>query len=285
VVTPFPATISHDSCLDVVVRFTPQSVGPKTCTLTITTDDLAHPMITKTLTGNTPAASIAVAPDQAFAATVVQNIGICSTAKPFPVSNTGACNVNVTNIAIGGANAGDFSLPGLQSTPITLQPGHLVNEGDLSAVFAPTALARARTGTVTVTYESDPITHATSSVTRNLCGEGVMTGARVLVTAGGVPVPTVDKIQLQRINANRNKNLIDTNDVAQKVALQSVTPGGVCAPFQFHREYGTVGNPVQLLPGSYEITASVTVNGKKMSQTVGFDVNTCGFNPTIRINF
>src|SRR5262249_34964605 len=30
---PFPAAVSHDFCVDVVIRFTPTSCGPKSCTL------------------------------------------------------------------------------------------------------------------------------------------------------------------------------------------------------------------------------------------------------------
>jgi hypothetical protein len=54
---------------------------------------------------------------------------------------------------------------------------------------------------------------------------------------------------------------------------------------QYHREYGTVSNPIQLLPGSYQVTVSATVNGKKQSLTIGFDVSTCTFNPNIIVQF
>jgi hypothetical protein len=160
-----------------------------------------------------------------------------------------------------------------------------VGEGDLQVVFAPTAIDRNRFGTITVTFESDPITHATMSITRNLCGEGVRTGARVLVSAAGVPLATVERIHLQRINANRNKNLLDTIDNAMNLPLVTVTPGAPCVGFQYHREYGTVSNPIQLLPGSYQVTVTAIVNGKKQSLTVGFDVSTCTFNPNIVVNF
>lgn len=282
---PFPATVSHDSHNDVVIRFTPTSAGPKSCTLVISSDDPDSPTVTKTVTANTPAASIDVPPNQSFLPEVIQSIGTCQSQKPFPISNTGKCNLNVTNVVIGGVNGGDYSLSGLPSFPIILQPGHIAGEGNLKTVFAPTALDRDRIGSLTVTYESDAITHATTNVSRDLCGEGVNTGARVLVRAGGVPLAKVEKIQLQRINANRNKNQVDTNDVAQNVPLQTVTPGGSCTPFQFHREYGTVSNPIQLLPGSYQVTVAAIVNGKKQSKTVAFDVTTCDFNPTIIVNF
>ncbi|HZE88531.1 MAG TPA: choice-of-anchor D domain-containing protein [Verrucomicrobiae bacterium] len=281
---PFPATVSHDFCLGVVIRFTPTSAGPKSCTLVIMGDDPVTPVKSLTVTANTPIASIDVPPDLGFPATVIQSIGACKTPEPFPVSNKGQCNLNITNFAITN-NATEYSLAALPSFPIILQPGHVAGDGALQDVFGPATLDRARTGNVTVTYESDPITHTTQSVTRAMCGEAVRTGARVLVRAGGVPLAIVDKIQLQRINANRNKTILDTNDVIQNAALQTVVPGAPCAPFQFQREYGTVSNPIQLLPGSYQVTVSATVGKKKLSKTVGFNVDTCGFNANIVVDF
>jgi hypothetical protein len=118
-----------------------------------------------------------------------------------------------------------------------------------------------------------------------LCGEGVSTGGRVLVMQGNIPVPKVEKIQLQRINANRNKDPLDTHDVIQDAPLVTIVPGAPCEPFQYHREYGTVSNPIQLLPGSYQVTVSAIINGKRKSRTVGFDVDTCTFNPQIVIKY
>jgi hypothetical protein len=131
----------------------------------------------------------------------------------------------------------------------------------------------------------DPVTGTTASVTRELCGEGVHTGARVLVMQGNIPVAKVEKIQLQRINANRNKDPLDTHDNIQDAPLVTVVPGLPCEPFQYHREYGTVSNPIQLLPGSYQVTVAAIINGKRKSKSVGFDVETCTFNPTVVIKY
>jgi hypothetical protein len=282
---PFPATVSHDFCVPVVVRFTPTSCGPRTCTLTIISDDPDSGINTVTLTANTPCPSIDVPPDLAFLPEVIQTVGTCNTLQPFPISNKGQCNLIITAITIGGVNAGDYALSGLPSFPIILQPGHIAGEGDLNVVFAPTVVDRDREATITVTYVIDPTLGTTAQVTRKLCGEGVRTGARVLVTSGGIPVAKVEKIHLQRLTGNRNRDRLDSVDVVQKVSLVTVTPALPCQPFQYHREYGTVSNPVQLPPGSYQVTATAIINGKHKTLVVGFDVQTCDFNPTVVVDF
>jgi hypothetical protein len=137
-----------------------------------------------------------------------------------------------------------------------------------------------------VTWVSDPITDTLAQVTRDLCGEGVRTGARVLVTSNGVPLATVEQIHLQRLTANRNKNRLDSQDVAKNLALQTIDPdgGGICPQIQFHREYGGLSNPIQLAPGSYVVTVTGIVNGRRAKKTVGFDVQTCDFNQNVVVD-
>jgi hypothetical protein len=179
----------------------------------------------------------------------------------------------------------EYSLAGLPSFPIILQPGHIAGDGNLLVKFAPLALGRARSGQLRVTYLSDPITGASTAVTRQLCGEGVNTGARVLVTLNGTPLSVVKKIQLGRINANRNGGPLDTVDVRQDAPLTTITQTSPCSSYQFQREYGGVGNPVLLLPGSYRLDVTIRVNNHTYSKRVGFDLSTCSFNPTITVNF
>lgn len=282
---PFPAVVSPDSCVDVVIRYTPTSCGSKVCTPIVITDDPDTPVIQLAVTASTPCGAIDVPPDLAFPPTVINSFGPCRTDLPFPISNVGTCPLWITDIVIGGPQGAEYSLIGRPSYPIILEPGHIVGEGDLLIGFAPAALGRERRATITVTYVADPVAGTTASVTRQLCGEGVQTGARVLVMQGGIPLARVEKIQLQRINANRNKDPLDTHDVIQNAQLVTVMPAPPCEPFQYHREYGTVSNPVQLLPGSYQVTVSAIINGKRKSRTVGFDLSTCEFNPTVVIQY
>jgi hypothetical protein len=281
---PFPAPVSPDFCAPLTIRFTPTSAGPKSCNLRITTDDPDTPVIDLTVTGNTPAAAIDVPPSMSFPPEVVQSVGACTTEQPFPISNTGACPLVITDISLGGADVGDYAMSGLPSFPIILEPGHIVGEGDFEVVFAPTVVDRDRLGNIQVTYVSDAVTGGTTQVTRDLCGEGVRTGARVLVTSAGVPLDFVESIHLQRLTANRNKNLLDTVDNAKNLPLTTVDPDGVCPIFRYHREYGTVSNPIQLAPGSYSVTVSARVGNKLRRKTVGFDVQTCDFNQNIVVD-
>jgi HYDIN/CFA65/VesB family protein len=282
---PFPAVVSHDACVDLTIRFTPTSVGPKSCTLRIVSDDPDEPVIVLQVTADVPLASIDVPTDLGFPPTVTQDVGACHTLLEFPISNTGECPLVITNVAISGTNAGDFFLVGLPSFPIILEPGHIVGEGDFRVGFAPTVVARHREATLTVTFETDPVTGATDDVARRLCGEGVRTGARVLVTNGAPSYPVVKSLKIQRINANRNRTRLDTVESLKDVALVTVAADPPCDGFQYHREYGTQTNPIQLLPGSYQVTAMVLDGGRHLMKTVGFDVHTCDFNPRVVIDF
>jgi len=280
---PFPAPVSPDSCESVTIRFKPKSCGEKSCTLRINSDDPDTPVVDLTVTANTPCNDIDVSPDQCFTPTVIQSVGACKSLEPFPISNKGSCPIKIPSIALSGANSGAYSLSGLPSFPINLQPGHTVGDGDLDIGFAPLNLGRDTPAKIDVTYETDPITHATTVETRLLNGEGVRTGARVLVTHNGVAVPLVEKIMIQRITGNRNRRILDTVDNAMNLKPKTVTPAAPCGSFQYHREYSTVSNPIQLLPGSYQITATAVIGKKKVTKAIGFDVSTCGFNANIVI--
>jgi hypothetical protein len=281
---PFPSNVSHDFCLPLTIRYAPMAAGNHSCVLEIETNDPDSPVVTLEVTGTTPLGSIDVPSDLGFSPTVIQSVDACESSLPFPVSNTGSCNLVITDFSIT-ANETEYFLSGLPSYPIILEPGHVVGEGELQAVFTPTDLGRSRAGQVSVTYVTDPITGATEIVRRNLCGEGVRSGARILVTRGDVPLPVVKKIKLQRFTGNLNKNRLDTIDVARNLELQTVTPTPPCEPFQYHREYGTISNPIQLAAGAYKVKVVVRIDGKRLKKTIGFDVTSCDFNPTIVVDF
>lgn len=281
-----PAPISKDFCAPITVRFTPSSVGAKQCTLRIVTDDPDTPVVTLPVTGTLPAPQLSVPASISYLPEVIQSVGACTTSKAWPVANTGACPVEVTAATVS-TLASDYSLAGLPSTPISVKPGQQLGQGDLRSSFGPTELARQRAGVLSVTWKTDPILGTTTTSNTAVCGEGVRTGARVLVTINGAPAPTgtVEKLQLARMSGNKNSQIVDTVSVAKDLPLVTVPASGACGGFQYHREYGTVANPSMLMPGSYRVTVTAVVNGKRQNKTVAFDVSTCDFNPTVVVDF
>lgn len=282
----FPVVISPGSCFPFEVTFTPAGIGPQTATLTISSDDPSTPSVTVQATGLSAAGVLGLSTNVQLSPTVIQSLGPCNSSKPFVISNTGTCDLTITNITIGGANPGDYSLSGLPAFPITLEPGHIVGAGDLDVVFAPTVLARERTANINITFVSDPTTGATSTQTRELCGEGVHTGARVLVTQGGVPMAQVHEIELKRVRG-RFLGFDKEVDEVKNAPLQTVapSPGTACAALQFHREYGGITNPTQLRPGLYQLKVEAKIAGKEVRKKMFFNVSTCSFNGTIVVDF
>lgn len=286
---PFPAEISHDFCVGLKVKYAPNSVGVHGgCDLVITSNDPDESPTTVALSGTTPTPTISVGGNQFFSPTVNQSVGDCSSVKGFPVQNNGECPLTITDVHIN-QGGGDYGLQGLPTPafPVNLDQGEQLGDGvdGLAIKFAPLAVVRKSQATIAVTYKNDPLAGTTETITRGICGEGVNTGARVLVTKAGVPLAKVEKIQLLRINANRNRKVLDSQDVTLNAVLQTVPSVDACQGFSYHREYGSVTNPIQLLPGSYQVTVQAIINGKKSSKSVGFDVNTCGFNQSIIVNF
>lgn len=281
----FPVTIGPGACFPFEVTFTPAALGSQTATLTVSSDDPATPSVTVAATAQSGAGSLGLSADLRFFPTVIQSLGNCHSAKPFVISNTGTCNLTITNVALGGVNAGDFSFSGAQAFPITLQPGHAVTSGDLNIVFAPNVLARERVANITVTFVTNPTTGVASTQTRELCGEGVQGGARVLVTQGGVPMAQVHEIEIKRYFGlfGRKKEVDEVKDAP----LQTVaaTPGTACGPLQFHREYGAISNPTQLRPGVYELKVEAKIAGHEVTRKIHFSIDTCGFDGTIVIDF
>jgi hypothetical protein len=276
---PFPEYLGAEMCGNVVVQFTPTSDGTKTCNLIVTSSDPATPIDVIPLTGTTPIPSISISPALAFPPTVEGN-GKCAVTQLFPVTNTGICPLTVTGVTLGPPDAVDYGLHDLPSQRNVLPPGGSLSQGGFGIRFQPVELNRNVDSSVDVTYISDPILNTKTTVDKNLCGEGVFVGARVLVTLGGVPVSSVDRIQLIQVSTN---TVIDNVFNAK---LKTITPTiATCSPFQFQREYGTVSDPKPLAPGSYQVKVTLTVAGKQLVKTVTFNDNTCGFAHPVVVAF
>lgn len=288
---PFPADISHDFCMPLTVRYTPSEAGVHSCRLHIITNVPGSGDVFVDLDGETPLGAISALNDLTFTPTVIQEIANAQDRLALPVVNGGACPVEVTAIT---DDSDHYEAAGVPPLAVELQPGEQLGDGQLEMVFEPLALARELTGTVTVEYVQDPITGATATVSADMCGEGTYTGARVLVTRDGAPVDFVEQIQLLRksggnTNGKGKGGKTDSVDVSDNLTLQShVGSGPVCPSFDYHIEYGTVSNPLQLLPGEYELTVTIpnaSGKGKKEKMTQAFSVDVVDFRETIEVAF
>jgi Abnormal spindle-like microcephaly-assoc'd, ASPM-SPD-2-Hydin len=288
----FPAAISPDSGLDVGVNFTPTSGGPKSCTLTITTDDPLNPVVIIPLTGNTAlgTASLTFPAGITFPPTVIQSTGACSSTLGIPIANAGTCPVKVTAIGLTQSSVSppglDYSLTGSPTLPLSIPAGGQLGSGNLDLVFAPFAVAQFSTGTVDVTFVDDPITGAITTTHVPFCGEGVHRGLRVLVTLGGTPVTgNVKTIQLQEAFGPEQQFGIFTLRTIKNATLQTVTGTPPCPTFSYHGDFGDLGNPFQLKDGTYRIRVQLKVGGKLKTKIVRVNMDACSFTPDVVVAF
>jgi hypothetical protein len=286
----FPAAISPDSGLDVGVNFTPTSGGPKSCTLTITTDDPLNPVVIIPLTGNTAlgTASLTFPAGITFPPTVIQQSAACSATLGVPIANAGTCPVKINSVGLTQTSVSppglDYSLTGLPTLPLSVPAGGQLGSGDLDLVFAPFALARTSTGTVDVTFVDDPITGATTTAHVPFCGEGVRRGLRVLVTQGGVPVSTVKRILLQiAFGPEQPNGDFHTLRTIKHASLQTVTGTAPCPSFEFHQEFGGSSDTFQLKDGTYRV--KVFLSGVKKPKVVRVNIDQCTFTKDVLVEF
>ncbi len=285
----FPVAISPDSSIDLTVKFTPTSAGPKSCNLTIATDDPNNPTVVVPLTATTPlgSASLTIPAGLTFPPTVIQQNAACSSQLGVPITNSGTCPVQVNSVGITQASVPpDYSLTGLPGLPVTLAAGGQLGAGDLDLVFAPFTVARISTGTVDVTFVDDPITGATTTDHVPFCGEAVQRGIRVLVTLGGVPVANVKRIDLQTAFGPEQPqgDWFPLRHV-KNALLQTVTGVAPCPTFSFHAEFGGASNPVQLKDGTYRLKVTIKVGKKTKKKVVRFNLDTCSFTPNLVVAF
>jgi hypothetical protein len=92
-VSSFPITVGPGDALPLPIRFKPLSFGPKTGTITVTSDDPAGP-ISQDVSGDSPPGELTVAGSTTFGGV---NAGCCADRTVW-ISNTGACALHVTTV-------------------------------------------------------------------------------------------------------------------------------------------------------------------------------------------
>ncbi len=149
------------------VTFTPTVAAARTATLTLT-DNASPATQTVSLSGTgTAIPTVTLSPSTLAFGNL--GVGSTSTAKTATLTNTSTtAALTVTSIALGGANAGDFTVTNTCGT--SLAAGASCT---LTATFKPTVIG-SRTATITITDNASPTTQTVS-----------------LTGTGTAPVPTV----------------------------------------------------------------------------------------------
>ncbi|MEI7635189.1 MAG: choice-of-anchor D domain-containing protein [bacterium] len=287
----YPLTINGGgTCYPITIKFTPTSAGPKTATLLV----VAEGGLSKscTVSGESPdmSNSLALPVKLAFQPTVIQRNGPCGRELDLSIGNIHPqCMLTINSITITGPDAALFKI--VESTlpsafPVSLAPGEKLGDGRLIVKFSPTEIVTKRflTAQINVTFVSDPAAKPPATITRviPMAGEAVQTGMRVLVTLGGMPVSKVMSLQVSG-GGPRITNIVLTN-----VPLKNVNgPAGFENElgFQYHAEYGGLSRPNQALSGNYRVIARIKDGRRMLMRTVNLSVNTCTFNPTLKIDF
>jgi hypothetical protein len=138
--TPVPAA---GTCT-ISVTFTPTASGARASAVVVTDNAADSPQsIALTGTGVTTAAVVVLNPTSLTFTS--QNTGTTSAAKTVMLTNTGNATLNITSIAVGGANAGDFAQTNTCGTSVAA-----AGTCTISVTFSPTA-AGARAASVLLT--------------------------------------------------------------------------------------------------------------------------------------
>jgi uncharacterized repeat protein (TIGR01451 family) len=256
-----PVTVTPGDCLTVYPAFSPSAVGPRSATLTVTTNDALHTLSTA-LSGNGIYPSGSVSPTSVgFPDTYG---GSSSASVPVVVTNSGTADLVVSAITLVGTNPGDFSASFSGTLPVTVHPGSSLT---VNTTFAPSAAGER---SATLSFATNDALH-TLSVT--LGGNGLLT-ADLGVTLGASPNPVRTGTHLTYSITVTNGGPGDSNGVTLSDTLPSgttfysvsTTQGSCSAPAVGHT--GTVTCTVSSLPNGSSFTVTLVVTPTIRSGTL-----------------
>jgi len=172
-VLSYPIKLDIGDAIDVAIRFAPTSLGPKSATITIFSDDPAGPHTVR-VSGLAPAPrlSLIIANSGNFGKVCVGRFAD----EPLILNNSGPCPLTVSAIS---SSSAEFRVPKVQSFSLLIGPG---NSLTMPIRFAPASFGpKAATITVTSGDPGSPHTFAVTgdapsgklAVTGSLCFGGV----------------------------------------------------------------------------------------------------------------
>ena len=175
------ATLAANANCQVSITFTPSATGARTANLAVADNASGSPqLVALTGTGTPPNAPVVTFTPSGTIGFPSTAQGATSAAMTVTIGNTGGALLNISGIALGGANAGDFAIASNNCGATLAANGSCM----VSLTFKPTATG-VRLGALVVTDNA-----AGSPQSAVLSGTGTAAGAPVTITPSPVPAFT-----------------------------------------------------------------------------------------------
>jgi len=247
------------------VTFTPSASGARSATLTITSNGGAPQNVSLSGTGTAPGFS---APRPACLDFGSQLVGSATAACALVITNNGNVDLTISNIAITGANAGDFSSVPTGAQNLVVHAG---NSTTVNVTFKPIAVG-ARTAAVTFT---DNASGSPQSVALTGTGVAPVFSSNSPVDFGSQQVGTTTPAKAVTL----------TNTGTAPLTITSITLGGTNAP-DFAYSPSAPGMPQTVQPNAsftFNMTFKPSVAGGEQATLTVAD-NASGSPQTIQLS-
>ncbi len=145
-----PSTLAVDASCTLSVTFTPNTVGSRTASVSVTDDAAGSPQsVALTGTGTAPSPAVTLSP--AGLSFGSQRVSTTSEAQSTTLTNTGTAALTISGITITGANSGDYA----QTNTCPVAPSVLEAAASctISVTFAPSS-AGSRSASLTITDDA-----------------------------------------------------------------------------------------------------------------------------------
>jgi hypothetical protein len=197
----FPMMVSGNNDIGINVTFVPTSLGNKTATLTITSNDSDEGTYTITLNASsvataTPEINVRATADIASGGTLSLSDalpGSTGDAQTIYIENLGAGNLNISSVTLTGTNTSEFIVT-LPTFPTYVVPGD-VNDW-ITVTFAPTSLGT-KTAVLTITSDDADESSYVINLTANATATSVSSVQSFIADSKVYPNPTSDMANLE----------------------------------------------------------------------------------------
>jgi hypothetical protein len=198
-----PSIMAVNATCTINVTFTPTALGSRAASVTIADNGTSSPQSPALSgTGITAASGVVLSPSSlAFGN---QALNTASNAQSITLTNNGPGVLNISSIAIAGANSGDFSQT--NNCPIN-----------------PSTLALSGTCTINVTFT--PAANGNRAASLTITDNGASSPQSAALTGTGVPAPPAVSLSVSSLTFSNQT--VNTASAAQSITLTNGGPGAL----------------------------------------------------------